>query len=157
MTLHGGTEQRLGSPLLRESQSFDLVREMDKVPEDVSPDIPKWNALTNHKNNKHQNTPMHDKLDGQRTDRGWTTDLGQEQANNNTKVLHKPLLALFRQLVPRGFQERVLAEETQIRLQPRVLKTNFRFCQPDIGFDNYIRVQRKDLGLKISFMQWDPQ
>ena len=56
-------EQKLDKLLLRELQSFDLVREMDKVPEDVSPDIPKWNALTNHKNNMHQNTPMHDKLD----------------------------------------------------------------------------------------------
>ena len=61
MTLQGGAEKKLDKLLLRESQIFDLVREMDKVPEFVSPDIPEWNALANHKNNLHQNTPMHDK------------------------------------------------------------------------------------------------
>ena len=61
MTLQGGTEQKLDKLLLRESQIFNLVRDLDKVPEFVSPDIPKWDGLTNHKNNTHQNTPMHDK------------------------------------------------------------------------------------------------
>ena len=73
MTNQGGTDQKLDKLLFRESQIFDLVREMDKVPELVSPDIQKWNALTTHKNNMHQNTPMHGKLDGQQTDRGRTT------------------------------------------------------------------------------------
>ena len=36
---------------------------MDKVPEFVSPNIPKWNALTDHKGNMNRNTPMHDTRD----------------------------------------------------------------------------------------------
>ena len=96
---------------------------MEEVPEFVSPDIPKWNAITNHKGNMHQNAPMHDTLDGQRTDRGRTTDLEQKQANNNTKILPKPLLALFRQLVQKGFQNRSLVEETQLLLE-KLTKSN---------------------------------
>ena len=52
---------KLDKLLFRESQIFDLVRGLDKVPEFVSPDIPKGNALSNHKGNMHQNTPTHDK------------------------------------------------------------------------------------------------
>ena len=62
MTLQGGTEQKLDKLLLRELQYFDLVRDMDKVPEFASPVILKWNALTNRKKYMHQNTPMHDKI-----------------------------------------------------------------------------------------------
>ena len=75
MTLQGGTEQKLDQLLLRESQNFDLVQNMDEVPEFVSPDIPKWNAMTNHKNSMHQNTPMHDTLDCPQADRGLKIDL----------------------------------------------------------------------------------
>ena len=73
MTLQGETKQKLDKLLLRELQYFDLVRDTDEVPEFASPDTPKCNAFTNHKNTMHQNTPMHDKLDCQRTDRGRTT------------------------------------------------------------------------------------
>ena len=90
---------------MEESQIFDLVREMDKVPEIVSPDIPKWNALTNHKNNMHQNTPTHDNLTVNRHIEVGRRILSKQWANNNSKILQKPLLALFRQLVPKGFQE----------------------------------------------------
>ena len=37
--------------------------------------------------------------------------------------MQKPLLALFRQLVPKGFHERVLVEETQI-LTEELAKSN---------------------------------
>ena len=40
MTLQGGTEQKLDKLLLRESQNLDLVRDMDEIPEFVSPDNP---------------------------------------------------------------------------------------------------------------------
>ena len=51
---------------------------MDKVPEFVSPDIPKRNALTNHKS--------------------------KNRLTTIPRGLQKPLLALFRQLVPKGFK-----------------------------------------------------
>ena len=75
MTLQGGTEQKLDKLLPRELQYFDLVRDMDEVPEFVSPDILRWNALMNHRDNMDPNTPMHDKLDCQHADRGLITDL----------------------------------------------------------------------------------
>ena len=96
---------------------------MDKV-EFVSPVIPKWNALTNHKNSMHQNTPMHHKLDYQQTDRGADNKFrAKERANNNFKILQKPLLAVFRQLVPEGFQDTVLPEESQL-LMEKLAKSN---------------------------------
>ena len=45
------------------------------------------------------------------------TDLEQEMANNNSKILQQPLLALFRQLVPKGFQETGLREESQLLME----------------------------------------
>ena len=75
MTLQGGTEQKLDKLLLRESQNFDPFPEMEGVSEFVSPGIPKWNALMKHKNNMHQNTPMHDTLDCLHADRELITDL----------------------------------------------------------------------------------
>ena len=76
MTLQGGTEQKLDKLLLRELQYFDLVRDTDEVPEFISPDIPRWNALTNHENDMHQNTQCTINLECPLTDRGRTTDLG---------------------------------------------------------------------------------
>ena len=63
------------------------------------------------------------KFDCQLTDRGRMTDLEQDTANNNSKILQQPLLALFRQLVPKGFYERVLVEETQLLLE-KLTKSN---------------------------------
>ena len=92
MTLQGGAEQKLDKLLFCELQYFDLVREMDKVPEFVSPDIPTWKVWTDHKINMHQITPMHDKIKSK-----------EHAFRRNPKMLQKHKIALFQQLVLKGF------------------------------------------------------
>ena len=69
-------------------QHFDLVLEMDKVLEFASPDIPKWNGLTDHK--KHhalEDSNTQPKLGYQLADEGRKATKEEKHAQENPEIV----------------------------------------------------------------------
>ena len=109
-----GQKQRLINLLFCGLQNFDLAREVDKVLEFVSPNRTKWKVLTDRESDLHRNTPMHgENMAVKRKTRVGKKIKSNKHAQENPQMLQKHMLALFQQLVLKGFHERVLVEESQ--------------------------------------------